>query len=93
MTDSATAGGRPDLACREFVDLITAYLEDALPPDEADAVRAHLAVCRGCEEYLAQMRRTIALLGHVPVATLSAEACDELVAAFRAAPHGHSVPE
>ena len=86
MMDRAGGDVPDDLACREFVDLITAYLEGALPESEAEAVRAHLAVCPGCDAYLGQMRRTIALLGHVPVETLSEQAREDIVAAFRSAP-------
>ncbi len=71
-----------DIACNELVELITDYLEGALPPDEVAAVEAHLATCRGCANYLAQMRATIAALGHVPVETLSGEALDTLMEAF-----------
>jgi hypothetical protein len=37
----------------------------------------------GCGNYLAQMRATIDALGSVPVETLSEEAADTLLAAFR----------
>ena len=83
--DASGAAGERDLACREFVGLITAYLEGALPAEDADLVRAHLDICPGCEEYLAQMRTTIESLGHVPVESLSERARDDIVAAFRAA--------
>jgi anti-sigma factor RsiW len=79
-----TAGAR-DLACREFVGLITEYLEGALPAADADHVRAHLDVCPPCAGYLEQMRATIDRLGYVPVTSLSEEARDDIVAAFRAA--------
>ena len=46
-------------------------------------LEAHLALCPGCDAYLAQMRQTIDALGHVPVETLSAQAQQDLVAAFR----------
>jgi anti-sigma factor RsiW len=83
--DRASDGtGERDLACRELVATITAYLEGALPAEDADAVRAHLDSCPGCPEYLAQMRATIEHLGHVPVETLSEQARDDIVAAFRA---------
>ena len=86
MADGATGGsGERDLACREFVAVITAYLEGALPAEDADLVRAHLELCTGCSEYLAQMRATIEHLGHVPVDSLSEQARDDIVAAFRAA--------
>jgi anti-sigma factor RsiW len=86
MTDGGTTdgAGERDLACREFVARITAYLEGALLAEDADVVRAHLDICPGCSEYLAQMRATIEHLGHVPVESLSERARDDIVAAFRA---------
>ena len=85
MADGATSGsGARDLACRDFVSMITAYLEGDLPAGDADLVRAHLDLCPGCSEYLTQMRATIEHLGHVPVESLSEQACDDIVAAFRA---------
>lgn len=88
MAADGTADGASerDLACREFVAMITAYLEDALPAEDADAVRAHLDSCPGCSEYLTQMRTTIAHLGHVPVESLSEQARDDIIAAFRTTP-------
>ena len=50
-----------DLPCRELVELVTDYLEGALPPGERARVDAHLAECPGCTEYLEQMRATLAL--------------------------------
>jgi anti-sigma factor RsiW len=72
-----------DIACIELVELLTDYLEDALPPDEVAAVEAHLETCAKCRTYLAQMRTTIQALGSVPVDSLSDEACDTLLTAFR----------
>jgi anti-sigma factor RsiW len=72
-----------DVACIELVELLTDYLEGALPPDEVAAVEAHLDLCEACRTYLAQMRATIAALGRLPVETLSESAYDELLAAFR----------
>ena len=72
-----------DIACIEIVELLTDYLEGALPPDEVAAVDAHLQACAACRTYLAQMRSTIRALGSVPVETLSDEAYDTLLAAFR----------
>ena len=50
-----------DPTCRELVELVTDYLEGALP--DADRVRfeAHVAACEGCDGYLAQIRTTVAL--------------------------------
>src|SRR5262249_35008006 len=49
--------------CRQFVEDVTAYLEGSLPDDIVVLVELHLADCPHCREYLAQMRRTIALTG------------------------------
>ena len=71
-----------DIACQELVELLTDYLEGALPPAEVAAVDAHLADCDGCAAYLDQMRVTIARLGSVPVETITPAARDALLAAF-----------
>ncbi len=71
-----------DVACRELVELVTEYLEGALPPDEVLAVEAHLVGCEGCEHYLNQMRATIRALGSVPVDVLADEAVAALTVAF-----------
>jgi anti-sigma factor RsiW len=71
-----------DVACRELVELVTEYLEGALPPDEVLAVEAHLAGCGGCERYLDQMRATVRALGSVPVDVLPEEAVAALTVAF-----------
>ena len=55
-----------DIACQELVELVTDYLEEALPPDEVAAIDQHLSDCEPCTRYLAQMRATVAALGLVP---------------------------
>ena len=76
-----------EVPCTEVVELVTAYLERALPPGHAEEIRAHLELCPGCRAYLEQIRATIEALGLVPVETISERlperACDELAAAFR----------
>lgn len=71
-----------DIACIALVEMLTDYLEGALPPDEVAAVEFHLAGCEACAVYLDQMRITIRRLGSVPVEMLSAEAMDALLTAF-----------
>ena len=70
------------LSCREFVELVTAYLEHALPADERERFEQHLRRCAGCEIYVEQMRRTAELAGAVSFEGLPAEAEDELLHAF-----------
>ena len=72
-----------DLACREFVEIVTAYLEGALDEQATLAAQSHLSHCPGCDLYLAQMLATIAAVGHVPVESLSPQAKADLTAAFR----------
>jgi anti-sigma factor RsiW len=69
--------------CDEFVELVTDFLEGALP--EADEARfvEHLTACDGCETYLGQFRQTIGTLGTLPAESISGEARDKLLAAFR----------
>jgi anti-sigma factor RsiW len=53
------------LACREFVDLVTAYLDHALSPDRQAQIDDHLATCEGCRAVLAQWRTVIDLAGRL----------------------------
>ena len=71
------------LSCQELVELVTDYLEGALAPEEHARFEAHVGRCDGCREYLAQMRSTIAVLGHLPPDAVSAEAERALLDAFR----------
>jgi anti-sigma factor RsiW len=81
----ATApGGDPILvvACREFVELVTAHLEGALPERMEQAIAAHLELCDPCVEYLEQMRGTMGLLRTLPVETLSPGARKQLLEVY-----------
>jgi len=74
---------RREVVCREAVELVTDYLEDALSPRDRARLEAHLAECPHCSEYLTQMRVTIAATGLVTVESLPPEARDELVGLYR----------
>jgi anti-sigma factor RsiW len=74
---------RRDLACREAVELVTDYLEGALSPADRERLEGHLAACPHCTEYLAQMRRTLDLLGRIEPEALDPDVQDELVALYR----------
>ena len=56
------------LACQEFVELVTDYLEDALPARDRARFEAHLAGCEGCTAYLDSLRLTVATLREAPPA-------------------------
>jgi anti-sigma factor RsiW len=73
-----------DLTCQELVELITEYLDGALPPEEVRRFEAHLAGCRGCRAYLGQVRRTIRVAGHLTEGTVPDGPKQRLLSAFRA---------
>ncbi len=74
---------RKDLVCSEIVELVTDYVEGALPGRTRRAVERHLAVCEGCSNYVEQMRVAIRLTGQPLSEPLSPRLERELVAAFR----------
>lgn len=78
----------PDLPCRELVELVTEYLEDRLSREDRARFEAHIAGCEYCETYLEQIRQTSRALGGLPEESLSPEARDALMAAFRDWPRG-----
>jgi anti-sigma factor RsiW len=71
-----------DLSCAELVELVTEYLEDALPTRERNRLEAHLTECEGCVNYVDQMRRTIELTGRLREDDLPQGAEEALLAAF-----------
>jgi anti-sigma factor RsiW len=72
-----------DLACIDEVEMITEYLEGALPDAEARRLERHLETCPGCTEYLEQMRTLAGSLEGLGGESISPEARDALIAAFR----------
>jgi anti-sigma factor RsiW len=73
----------PEMPCRELVELITAYLEDQLSPVDRARFEAHLADCEACRTYLEQLRQRIRVLGRLPEESLSPDARNRLLVAFR----------
>ena len=53
------------LTCRELVEMLTEYLENALEPSERAEIERHIVICRGCANYVEQMRSTIDVLARV----------------------------
>ena len=72
-----------DLACREFTELVTEYLEGKTSAAERARVDLHLAGCPFCTTYLEQMRQTIATLGSLPPSEVDPKALEALVDVFR----------
>ena len=69
------AAAPTEFACQDLVEQLTDYLEGTLSPQHVDTLRAHLAECDGCGEYLEQFKFTIQALhqaghpSHDPVDT------------------------
>jgi predicted anti-sigma-YlaC factor YlaD len=51
--------------CQELVELVTDYLEGALPEDRAGEVEGHLRECVDCLRYLGQIQLTARVLGRL----------------------------
>jgi anti-sigma factor RsiW len=75
-----------DLACKDFVELVTAYLDDALPGDVRADIDEHLDVCDGCQNVLAQWRKVVDLAGQLTEADVDNTdelGRDRLISTFR----------
>ena len=80
---------RPTVVCQQWTELITDYLEGALPRGLVKAINRHLGACPHCTEYLAQMQRTIEITGSLPLDEhVPAEMIDALQHAFEDFHHG-----
>jgi anti-sigma factor RsiW len=74
----------PDhVTCQEVVELVTAYLERALPAGDTALFEQHLNFCEGCVWYVEQMRGTVEAAGGVAEDDIPPDARDRLLAAFR----------
>lgn len=72
-----------DLSCKELVELVTDYLENALPSRERMLFDEHMELCPGCVTYLTQMRMTITAVGSLSPETMDPVARTELLEVFR----------
>lgn len=73
-----------DITCRELVEVVTDFLEGAMPADERDVVERHLAMCTWCQTYLDQMQHTLTVVGRLREDEVPAAMLDALAHAFRA---------
>jgi anti-sigma factor RsiW len=71
------------LSCRELVELVTDYLEGALPGPDRRRFDEHISGCLHCTAYLEQMRLVIKASGRLAEGDIEPAARDELLHAFR----------
>ncbi len=74
---------RRALACTELVELVTAYLDGAMPTGERARFDAHLDGCDDCSAYVAQFAQTLNALGALRREDVDPPALDVLLAVFR----------
>ena len=72
------------MTCQEVVEVLSDYLEGAMPAAERLRLEDHLDRYPGCANYLEQLRTTIRLTGALREETLPAPLPDQLLDAFRA---------
>ena len=72
-----------ELTCQEFVELVTDYLEGALPSGERLRFESHMDDCSYCAAYLDQMRQTIQLVGQLSEQTIPPEVKSDMLRRFR----------
>jgi anti-sigma factor RsiW len=82
-----------DITCQELTEVLTDYLEGALPLEDRARLEAHLAICEGCVTYLTQMRQTIATMRELHPVHVEPTVPEDLLMAFRAWKRGEPVPE
>jgi len=81
---------RDELCCRDFVEVIMAWLDGELEAGIRDRFDAHLAVCPDCVNYLESYKTTVALGKCIcdpddPAAPVPDDVPEELVQAVLAA--------
>ena len=72
-----------EVACRDLVELITRYLEAALPQVEKARFERHLADCPECDAYLEQMRLALRVAAQADDDELPQPALRRLLQVFR----------
>lgn len=75
------------LECKEIFAQLSAYMDAELPDATCEEIRAHIADCPPCVEFVNSLRRTVDLChGHASSeqpAPLAGDVRERLLAAFR----------
>jgi anti-sigma factor RsiW len=77
------ADSHDHISCQEVVELVTGYLDGALPDEEASLFEQHLNFCDGCVWYMDQLRVTVAAAARLREEDLPPETREQLLTAFR----------
>ena len=71
------------LSCQEVVELVTEFLDESLPAEDASLFEQHLNFCEGCVWYVDQLRTTVETVGEIREEQIPPEAKERLLGAFR----------
>jgi putative zinc finger protein len=74
------------MTCDDARDLFSALVDDALSPEERDALDEHLAVCPDCRRELEGFQRTVSLVRAAPPVRAPAGFVDRVLVVARPAP-------
>jgi predicted anti-sigma-YlaC factor YlaD len=74
---------RPGITCKQLVELLSDYYSGGLDRKTSARVRWHLTWCRGCRNYLAQLKATVEAVGRITDDDIDPEYRDRLLEAFR----------
>ena len=71
------------LVCRDAVELMSNFLDEALSRRDQRRLTRHLQDCDACTLYLEQLRQIIAVSGTASPGDLTSDAVEALVEVFR----------
>jgi anti-sigma factor RsiW len=71
------------MTCQDLAQLVTDYLDGAMPAAERAVFERHLAVCPACVRFVRQMKATVETLGRVPPEAITPEVEGKLLEQFR----------
>jgi len=74
------------MSCHDARESLSAFLDEALAPDERQRVAQHLEGCSECQRELARLEQTVALLHRVEPARAPVGFVDAVTAAARPRP-------
>lgn len=73
----------PPMSCKEFVELVTDYFDGVMSNEDVRRFEHHIKDCFWCGRYLEQMRVTVTTVGRIDEESISPDAKDALLHAFR----------
>ena len=72
------------IRCAEFVELVTDWMEGALPEPVRTEIEEHLLICPPCVTYVAQIKAAVDAVRTAETPAAPVLRREELLAAFRA---------